>query len=153
MTVSKREDLGSPASSAASAGTGSKALPATVADIQKRADALCAGMVAKVLPEPDVEYAIRSGARPRLVLTWKSADKRKYQEYKFIEGTVEAAFAAGAEFVAQLPTPEQAKMTAFMAALSEAIELGKKADIDGEFVNPLLAMMKRLSRNAITAGA
>lgn len=126
------------------------ALPAAEKDIQKRADALCSGMLAKALAEPEAEYAIRSGARPRLALSWKSADRLKYREYEFIEGGVESAFAKGAEFVAQLPSPEQAKMTAFMAALSEAIELGKKANIETEFVNPLLALMKRLSRNALT---
>jgi len=44
-------------------------------------------------------------------------------------------------------------MQAFMESLGATIELGKSADIDVDFVNPLVVLMKRLSKNALTHAA
>lgn len=123
---------------------------ATVAGIQKRVDALAEAMVAKALKMPHAEFAIRSEARHQLHLGWddKTAQFGHHYEFFALE-SIEATFAKAAECIASLPTPEQARLKAFTEALGAAIERGKEADIDVEYVNPLLALMKKLSKNAL----
>lgn len=118
-------------------------------EIQKRVDALSSAMLAKAVPQPSAEFSIEANKEFRLMLSWHSPTR--YREYEHIRGSVEDVFAAGEAYIAALPTPEQARMTAFMSSLSETIELGKKADVDvEEFVNPLVLLMQQLSKNALT---
>lgn len=120
-----------------------------IKEIKRRLDALAAGMLAKGVPEPEARLNIESNVTDfSVVLSWP--DKKRFREYEYFRGTITEALDAAAAYVAALPTPEQTRMTAFMASLGETIELGKKADIDVEMVNPLVETMKRLSKNALT---
>jgi hypothetical protein len=118
--------------------------------IQERLDALARGMTAKAVPQADARFSINSHAEPYVCLAWTSRPKAGYADkHEWFKGSPEQALAAADAYVAALPSPEQARMTAFLSALSEAVELGKKNDIDVEFVNPLVALMKKLSKNAL----
>lgn len=114
-----------------------------ISEIQVRVDALSKAMLAKAVPEPCAGFGIESDRGVRAHLSW--AHKTRYRDY-FHCDTLEEAEA----YVAALPTPEEARMQAFMSSLSDTIELGKKVDVDADVVNPLLLLMERLSKNALT---
>jgi hypothetical protein len=115
--------------------------------IQERIDATAKGMAAKALPQPSAEFSLRANQEPQLMLRWKTDDT--WSGYHFITGAIETILAEADAYVADLPSPEEAKMTAFMSALGKVVDLGKQNDIDVEFVNSLVALMKRLSKNAL----
>ncbi len=116
-------------------------------NIQERIDAIALAMLSKALPQPRAEFMFHANRRPTVCLAWDS--NKPVSGYKFFHGPIETVLAEAEEYVASLPSPEEARMTVFMSALAEAVELGKKNDIDVEFVNPLVALMKRLSKNAL----
>lgn len=120
-------------------------------EIQSRIDAIAKGMAAKALPQAYATFEVRSHRDERfgVILGWSSGDRNYADKHEFFSGPIEKVLAEAAAHVAALPSPEQARMTAFMAALGEAIELGKKVDVDADLVNPLVALMKRLSKNAL----
>lgn len=120
-----------------------------ITEIQARLDALAVAMVAKALRTPTAEFEIRSQVVSRVTLSWQGPGSTYNNEYEFIDGGPEEALAKADAFVADLPSPEEARMKAFLHSLAETIELGKQGDIDVEYVNPLVVMMKRLSKNAL----
>ncbi len=121
-----------------------------ITEIQKRVDAIARGMQAKAVSQANAEFSIRAHRESCVMLSWAKHSQRYADEHKWFKGnTVEECLAKAEAYVAALPSPEEARMTAFMSALAEAVELGKKNDIDVEFVNPLVALMKRLSKNAL----
>lgn len=120
------------------------------ADIQERINALAAALAAKGLPQATAAFRINPHVDPNVSLHWAGRATSPYADKsEWFHGSVETALAAAEAHVAALPSPEQARINAFMSALSEAIELGKKTELDVEFVNPLLAIMQRISKNAL----
>ncbi len=120
--------------------------------IQKRLDALAEGMAAKAVPEPSASFSLDSHKALSVNVAWQGK-KGSWRDYEWFRGSPEKALADAAAYVAALPTPEQARLKAFMESLGATIELGKSADIDVDLVNPLVALMKRLSKNALTHAA
>lgn len=120
--------------------------PTTVPAIQVRIDALSTAMVAKALRTPEVTFMLTSLSRLNVLLRWNKGSGDRYDYgYEHCDSLAEAD-----AWVAALPTPEQARMTAFLTHLDETIQLGKKADVEIEAINPLLEIFKRISKNAIT---
>lgn len=115
-----------------------------IANIQMRLDAIAVAMAANGLREPQANYTLHSSAEITVLLCWREATgyRSLYEHPKSLD-EAEA-------WVAALPTPEQARMTAFLTSLDETIQLGKKADVEVEAINPLLEIFKRISKNAIT---
>lgn len=119
-------------------------------EIQRRIDAITKGMTEKGLRQSGADFSFRAHRDPSISLNWAKGNRHYADEYEWIKGSTPEECLANAEaWVAALPTAEQTRMTAFMAALGEAVELGKKNDIDVEFVNPLVVLMKKLSKNAL----
>lgn len=122
--------------------------------IQKRVDDIAAAMLAKGLRTPHVQAEFRSNRDTQIYVKWKSGIGRSASlgddKYKFFNGDMAECLEKAAAFIAKMPTPEQAKLQDFMAAVGEVIDLGRKHDIAVEFLNPLTDMMKRLSENALT---
>lgn len=59
-------------------------------------------------------------------------------------------FVVGAlRWIGQIPTKETRERNAFLRDLGNLIDTGKDVGIEVEFLNPLTAMMKTLSENAI----
>lgn len=122
-----------------------------IEQIQKRLDALAAKMGAKALRSPAAEFEFRSNQGPRIVLKHNKALSGWDTDYEFFPGDSPAeAFDKAEEWVADLPTPEERKLSEFMKAVAVAIDLGRENGIDADFVNPLTVLMKKLSENAIT---
>jgi hypothetical protein len=120
----------------------------TTEEIQRRVDVLSKAMLAKAVSQPAVSLSIESNKSDcSVALSWPG---KSYRDYKFLRGTPEQALDAADAYVADLPSPEQARMRDFMHSLSETIELGKKIDTEVDFVNPLIVLMERLSKNALT---
>lgn len=117
--------------------------------IRERLDAIAKRMTDKAFVYASADLTLSShNSAARVWLNWEKAT-RQDDGYKCFSGTIEKALSDAEAHVASLPSSEEARMTAFMSALSEAVALGKKNDIDVEFVNPLLALMKKLSKNAL----
>lgn len=124
-------------------------VPLTQAEIQTRLDALAVAMVAKALPAPTAEFTLRSQAGSKGYISW-TRKGTSMGKYEFFHGDAHKVLADAEAYVAALPSPEKARMQAFLEALGEAIVAGKLAGVDAEFVNPLTVMMKQLSKNALT---
>lgn len=122
-----------------------------VMEIQKRLDVQAKAMVAKGLREPAAQFQIESNTEAKGWLTWKDKAALYDKAYEwFREGTAEKILAAMDAHIAAMPTANETKFREFMAALGGVIDLGKDNGIEVEFLNPLVATMKRLSENAIT---
>lgn len=122
---------------------------------QKRVNDLAAAMVAKGMREPHAQLDIASNVEPQVYLRWKAgiALGRAYdsEKYEFIKGSaVSVALDKAAAFVAKQPDAEQTKLHDFMAALGSVIDIGKQHGIEADYLNPLVASMKKLSENIIT---
>lgn len=121
---------------------------------QKRVNDLAAAMVAKGLREPRAEMSLRANEESFVYLKWKAGIARDgifgAEKYEFFRGGVAEALDKAAAFIAKQPDAEQAKLQDFMAALGSVIDIGRKHNIEVEFLNPLVATMKTLSENVIT---
>ena len=123
----------------------------TIADVQKRLDAMPAAMTAKGLRDPKADFTISANSEMRGYAAWKDKRKSFGDAYEFFRGKSPADVLAKLEaFIAKLPAPEETRMKEFMSALSDVIELGRSNGIDVDFINPLAETMKRLSSNILT---
>ncbi len=129
----------------------SKSTTMTIADAQKRLDAMPAALSAKGLKTPNARLSITANAELSGILEWADKKKSYGSAYEFIRGKSPSEVLAKLEaFIAKLPAPEETRMKEFMSALSDVIELGRSNGIDVEFINPLSETMKRLSSNILT---
>lgn len=120
-------------------------------EIQTRLDAMPSAMAAKGLSRPRAEFDIRGNEAMQGMLSWDDKRSLCSSKYEWVKGkTPTDVLRKMDEFIAALPTPEEARMKEFMTALSDVIELGRKSGVEVEFANPLVETMKRLSCNIIT---
>ena len=126
----------------------------TAAEIQKAVDKLAKAMTAKGLRAPRAQINFESHKAAELFLVWKDARaETAYSDdkYKFIKGETLAKLISEAEaFIRQLPTAEETRMHEFMGALGKVIDLGRQNGVEADYLNPLVASMKKLSENIIT---
>lgn len=122
-----------------------------IAIAQKRIDDLAGAMLAKGMPAPEVTAMLISSARPCVYLKWRD-ESQPYNSASncFHSDTMADAFDKASAFIAARPSPEQAQLNEFLAVLGKAVALGKKYDIDADYLNPLVASMRKLSENIIT---
>lgn len=124
-----------------------------VTEIQSRVDALSKAMLAKGLSQPSAQFHIESGREPCVMLKWYKATKdwSGSTKYEWLRADTAAKVLDAADaFVAGLPSADETKFREFMSALGGVIDLGKTNGIEVEFLNPLVATMKKLSENALT---
>ena len=118
---------------------------------QKRVNDLAAAMAAKGMRSPNATLMMKANSQPCLHLAWADKSQTYGESYdSFHADTVAEAFEAAVQFVANRPTVEQANLNEFMAALGKVIDIGRDNGIEVDFLNPLVATMKRLSENIIT---
>jgi len=123
----------------------------TEAEIQRRADMLSDAMLAKGMRAPKATVMIRSMQDTCVHMAWADTSQTYGESYDTFTGDgVGEAFELAEAFVANRPTPEQARLNEFMASLGKVIDFGKTAGIEVEFLNPLVRTMKKLSENIIT---
>jgi hypothetical protein len=75
--------------------------------------------------------------------------KNHYIHLSYTDGFAEL-FAQAEAYIANLPSIEDAKRDAFIAAVGRLIDQGKEIGIEVDFLNPLTDMMTKLSSNIIT---
>lgn len=120
---------------------------------QKRVNDLAAAMVAKGMREPSARLEIRANEEPHVFLKWKQGlgnDIFGGDKYEFIRGDIATALEKAAAYIAKQPDAEQSKLNDFMSALGSVIDIGRKHGIDADYLNPLVASMKKLSENVLT---
>ena len=78
-----------------------------------------------------------------------ASSKDHYIHLSYADG-FETLFARFEAYIANLPSIEDAKRDAFIAALGKLIGHGKDIGIEVDFLNPLTDMMTKLSSNIIT---
>lgn len=118
---------------------------------QKRVDDLSAAMVDKGLRAPKAELQIESLSRPSVYLRWTDESKPiGFSSQWFQSEAPGKALDEASAFIANLPSPEQARLNEFLGALGKVIDLGKQHGIEADYLNPLVASMKKLSENIIT---
>ena|SRR5579859_5887931 len=124
--------------------------------IQEQIDRLCDAMLAKGLRQPNAQFDLRAHQDCRIYITWKPLKRSDVGLYEsdryefFNDGSPGELITKAFAFVEALPSPEETKFREFMGALGGVIDLGKENGIEVEFLNPLVATMKRLSENALT---
>ena len=119
-------------------------------DIQAKCDQLATAMMGKGLVKPKASATFNGNEACHVMLGWDDKTKTYGNDYKYFRGdeihsVLDEAFA----FVSALPSAEEARRDQFLRALAGVIELGKDNGIEVEFMNPLAAMMKKLSGNII----
>lgn len=120
-------------------------------EMQAAVDALAVDMAAKGLRMPMAEIDIRSNEGPRMWLKWaKPGERWADQLHKAAGDTIPDQITAARAWIADLPAPEERATREFQAALGKLIDMGRENGIAVDFLNPLTAMAKRLSENAIT---
>lgn len=121
---------------------------------QKRVNDLAAAMVAKGMREPTAKLSFNANEEPDAYLRWKTGlDAGRYSRdhaYKFFRGSATSVLDEAAKFISEQPDAEQARLHDFMAALGRVIDIGKQHGIEADYLNPLVASMKKLSENVIT---
>lgn len=118
---------------------------------QKRVDDLSAAMLAKGMISPKAQLNIKSHAQPLIYMEWSDESTQFGTAYMaFPADTIAEAFDQALAFVAARPSPEQARLNEFLGALGKVIDLGKRLGIEADYLNPLVASMKKLSENIIT---
>lgn len=125
-----------------------------VTEIQKRLDKLVSAMGAKGMSQPSANVIIKSHQQPALSLDWKSQSEAKLGSdgaYEYFRGdSLRDLFDRADQWVAERPSPEEAKLREFMSAVGKAADMGRELGIEADFVNPLTVLMKTLSENALT---
>lgn len=118
---------------------------------QKRVDDLAAAMLAKGMRQPRSQLMLKSNEQTGVYMEWAD-DRRQFgTAYEYLKGdSIEDAFDKASAFIAARPTAEQARLDEFMGALGKVIDLGRQNGIEADYLNPLVASMKKLSENIIT---
>lgn len=120
---------------------------------QKRVNDLAAAMVAKGMRQPHAQLGVKANEEPEVYLRWTTGigrDGFSGDKYEFIKGDIATALEKAAEFIAKQPDADQAKLQDFMSALGSVIDIGRQHGIEADYLNPLVASMKKLSENVIT---
>lgn len=70
---------------------------------------------------------------------------------EFLRGdTIEEAIKKADEYVADLPSVEEAQKRDFTHALGRLIDQGREIGVDVDYINPLTKMMEKLAENCLT---
>lgn len=108
-------------------------------------------MLEKGVPQPEAHMVWGANEAPSISLYRKNPEDMWKDSFNWSRGdNLTTVFAEARTVIAALPSPEQARHDAFVKLLATTIETGKRNGIDVDFVNPLIATMKRLSKNALT---
>lgn len=123
-----------------------------IAEIKKTLADLVTQMLAKGIIRPDAVLVWNANSDPVVMLSeGRVGSAYSNDTIHYAKGsTLQKQFKSCVDFIAKLPSPEEKRMKNFMKAVANAIEVGRASDIEVDFLNPLQAMMKKLSENAIT---
>ena len=119
--------------------------------IQAEVDDLLASCLALQMIKPFVQFDIESGKSEfSLYIRRELPEKQNFQFEWFYGHEPESTIEAARQWLLDHPTPEQQQLQSYMALVAKAVEFGKAKGFDTAMVNPLEAVMKKLSENALT---
>lgn len=119
-------------------------------EIQRKADAIAAGMIARGLKCPEVLASINANKSPYVYLHWDE-DGVTHGRTEIGRGeTVEEAFENADAILEAIPPKADRDRAEFTRLLAQVIDKGNDIGIEVDMLNPLQAMMQKLSENAIT---
>jgi hypothetical protein len=124
----------------------------TIQDIYAAINPMPAMLSAKGCISPSVEFQVEANAGISIAFFLpKTAANLWDRSVEIFSGDIfDDACKKAVAFINSMPSAEQAKLNRFMGALANVIDSGRADGIDTEFLNPLVATMKRLSDNALT---
>jgi len=100
---------------------------------------------------PQVAIHINWLSNPFTVHIEHKSAKGGAAESKFLGAdTIEEAIKKADEYVADLPSVEEARMRDFTHALGRLIDQGREIGVDVDYINPLTKMMEKLAENCLT---
>ena len=119
--------------------------------IQAEVDDLLASCLALQMIKPFVKFDIESGKSEFGMYIRRDLPERQYPEYEWFYGhNPESTIEAARQWLRDQPTPEQQQLQSYMALVAKAVEFGKAKGFATAMVNPLEAVMKKLSENVLT---
>lgn len=124
----------------------------TIEEIYAAINPLPAMLAAKGKAEPKVQIEFEANAGITLWLKWRKPKGNSWElDLKcFLDSDPDIAVAKAMQFIDELPSAEDAKLIEFRTELAKLIDSGRDLGIDLDYINPLVATMKRLSENIIT---
>ncbi len=118
-------------------------------EIRARLNTMPARMAERGLRQPDAYLHVAANDRLIVSLT-HLPDGARTSDYSSMTGDdIHQKRDAADAWIAALPSKEETQKQEFLNQLARTIELGKDFGIADEYVNPLIAAMKRISKNAI----
>ena len=119
-------------------------------DIQKQVDALLADMIARGLQNPKADVWLIAQSEPQVYMHWDEGGFN-YGRTEIGRGeTVEDAISNAWEILEAIPPKADRDRAEFTRLLAQVIDKGNDIGIEVDMLNPLQAMMQKLSENAIT---
>lgn len=117
-------------------------------EIQKRLDAMVADMVARGLKMPEATLLMSANRSARILLQWQetSGGRTEISQADIVEEAVEGAW----DIIEAIPPKADRDRAEFTRLLAQVIDKGNDIGIEVDMLNPLQAMMQKLSENAIT---
>lgn len=121
----------------------------TATQIQATLKNLTVAMLAREYRVMTMQASFAADAQCCVQISWDdNLDDKHGYKYLYAD-TMQKALIDAAEFVSHMPQAADRAQKVFATALSAAIETGRKTGIDVTYLNPLTAMMKKLSGNAL----
>lgn len=126
----------------------------TPTEIKAEAERVAASCAAKGYYNPKIVVYINWIGYDLTINLEYRTDAHSQIKNKFFYGScdagMEALFAKAEDHITNMPSIEDAKRDAFIAAVGKLIEHGRDIGIEVDFLNPLTDMMTKLSSNIIT---
>lgn len=118
--------------------------------IQAEADGFVAAMVSRGLKKPQATIMIKSNEQPLVMLRWDE-DGVTNGRLEIQRGeTIEEAVSSSWDVIEAIPPKADRDRAEFTRLLAQVIDKGNDIGIEVDMLNPLQAMMQKLSENAIT---
>lgn len=118
-------------------------------EIQKILNSMANRLMDMGLSRPDATLMMCSNASFHIGVKWD--DGSTYGKYNSFNGSnLTEAFDKAHAYIDGLPSVEEIRKQEFLEAVARAVEAGKAANIDLEYIAPLMDTIKKLSENAIT---
>lgn len=119
-------------------------------EIQRKVNEIAADMVARGLKTPDAQMFFKANDTPVGYLRWDE-DGVPHGRSQFARGkTIEEALENANAIIEAIPPKEDRDRAEFTRLLAQVIDKGNDIGIEVDMLNPLQAMMQKLSENAIT---
>lgn len=125
----------------------------TVTEIQAALAGLVAAMVEKGVVTPSAQLQLRDAGKCSIHADGGDGGGEPFNgERYFVEfgDTPAEAIEKAREYIAALPSPEEAGAHEYMRAVAKAIDTGKRNGIADEYVSPLRGVNMAMTENLLT---